>query len=112
MKENISQQVQSGLAPLANSIHELKGEFREHRKEEQEFHAKEAVRLDKHLEIYANNGKEAARLADEVNKMRQQNEEMYALFNGSKFTVFLIKWAFIAFAAVAGLILTIKQIIK
>lgn len=80
-------------------------------------------RLDRHLEIYANNGKEMARLAIAVETMAQNDkerdvkvDEMFIAYqefkNGRKAIVWLIGGLFSIFMTVGGAILMAKQILK
>lgn len=70
--------------------------------------------LNRHLEIYAANGKEMARLADNVETHGKKVDEMYVLFtkgSGVKDTFVIAFKLFVATGSVAGAWLLIKQII-
>jgi len=76
-------------------------------------------RLDRHLEIYANNGKESARVANALEKMiLRSNErdkkvdEMFDAYSEFKAGKRTLKWLFGLFMAVGGAVLLIKGIIK
>lgn len=87
-------QVQSAVAPLTAVIHEIHDELKKHMVQEGERISGMDERFDKHLEIYANNGKEAKRVADNLAKMmdradardaktdeiHRKTEEMYQKF--------------------------------
>ena len=87
-------------------------------------------RFDRHLEIYANNGKEMARLAvavenmhdtiinhtNEEDKTKKQVDEMYIWFSGlmvsTRWGDSFIKYIFAIIIGTGSLILLYKQIIK
>lgn len=80
-------------------------------------------RFDKHLEIYANNGKEMARLASAVEAMQERSEkrdvivdEMLKVYqefqSGKKGIVWLIGGLFAMFMTVGSAYLMFKQITK
>lgn len=67
-------------------------------------------RFDKHLEIYANNGKESQRVADNLEALIQQNNEMYTLFSTFKGGWTVSKWVFGLFVAVGSAWVLIQKI--
>lgn len=90
-KEEIMLQVQSAVAPLAEVIHEVKDVLTTHINKEGDRIQSIDDRLDKHLEIYANNGKEAKRVADNLAKMMEHSnardtkvDEMWKQFNDDR----------------------------
>lgn len=89
-------------------------------KQKQEEHE---ARFSRHLEIYANNGKELKELKEiiiEVVPMFKENtaqtKEMYEIFSGisttKKWTFMFFKFAAGLFLGVGSIILMYKQIIK
>lgn len=80
-------------------------------------------RFDRHLEIYANNGKEMARLASVIEAMQlysternKKVDEMYITYQefmmGKKGIIWLIGGSFAIFMALGSAYLMIKNIIK
>ena len=74
-------------------------------------------RLDRHLEIYANNGKEMARLAQaiEAHIKSQDNveikvNEMYKIFNDGKIGTKIVKWVFRVLIAIGSAVIIYKGI--
>jgi hypothetical protein len=75
-------------------------------------------RFDKHLAIYAANGKESKRVADLIEKMMEHSrerdiklDEMYESFTTGREGIRILKWVFGLSIAVGGAYLMIKQII-
>ena len=80
-----------------------------HKQEEHE------ARFSRHLEIYANNGKELKELTGVIYKIvpmfeenTKQTKEMYEIFSGISTTK---KWTFMFFKFMAGLILAIGSMV-
>lgn len=80
-------------------------------------------RFDRHLEIYANNGKELARLAAAVEALSlradtrdKKTDEMYTTYQeftmGRRGIIWLIGGLFALFMAVGSAILMVKNIMK
>lgn len=76
-------------------------------------------RFDKHISIYAANGKESKRVADALERLIQYNserdvkvDEMYALFNDGKTATKITKWVFTFIMATGGAFLLFKNILK
>lgn len=81
------------------------------------------VRFDKHLDIYANNGKEAARLAAAVERLIERSvdrdkrtDEMYEWFQkitiGKSAIVWVVVSTFGIVTAIGTVVLMIKNILK
>lgn len=73
-REEVVTQVQSAVAPLATIIQEVKDVLTTHISKEGDRIQSIDDRLDKHLEIYANNGKEAKRVADNLERMIEREK--------------------------------------
>jgi len=76
-------------------------------------------RFDRHLEIYANNGKEMARLAAAVERMEERANvrdekvnEMFEVYQQFKFGKKGIFWLIGTLTFLGGAFLTAKQIMK
>lgn len=92
MKEEVHTQVQSAVAPLTAVLHEMRTDLKSHIAQESERITSIDDRLDEHLKIYANNGYESKRVADnlaiiiEHSKERDKKvDEMYTDFTGEKY---------------------------
>lgn len=81
------------------------------------------VKFDRHLEIYANNGKELKTLTDTILKIvpmfeenTKQTKEMYDVFSGiattSKWTSKIVKWVVGIFLGIGSLIIMWNNINK
>ena len=76
-------------------------------------------RFDGHLAIYANNGKESARVASALERIERHSferdkkvDEMFDAYQGFKIGKMGITWLFGLFMAVGGGILLVKEIMK
>lgn len=76
-------------------------------------------KLDKHLEIYANNGYESKRVADALERLIAHSQErdirvdeMYEFFSSGKLISRVAKFSGTFIVACAGAWLMFKQIIK
>lgn len=76
-------------------------------------------KLDRHLEIYKNNGKESKRVADALEKLIVHSkerdakvDEMYEFFSSGKIATKLAKFIGTSFVAVLSTYLIIKNILK
>lgn len=85
--------------------------------EEHVLHIEE--RLDKHLEIYAKNGKESRRVADALEKIIAHSmerdkkvDEMYQFFSDGKIATRLAKFLGTSFVALLSAYLLVKNILK
>ena len=74
-------------------------------------------RLDRHLEIYANNGKEMARLAQAIeahiksqDNVEKRVNEMYEVFNDGKIGTKIVKWVFRVLIAIGSAVIVYKGI--
>lgn len=110
--ERTNMQVQSAVAPMTRIVHDMNDTLKEHIKKERERIDSIDARLDRHLEIYANNGKESKRVADALEKLIVQHKEMYDLFDTLKGGKTTIKWLFGVFVAIGSATLLVKQLLK
>ena len=76
-------------------------------------------KLDRHLEIYKNNGKESKRVADALEKLIAHSQErdvkvdeMYEFFSSGKIATKLAKFVGTSFVALLSTYLIIKNILK
>jgi hypothetical protein len=76
-------------------------------------------KLDRHLEIYKNNGKESKRVADALEKLITLSQErdakvdeMYIFFSDGKIATKIAKFIGTSFVAVLSTYLLFKNIIK
>jgi hypothetical protein len=76
-------------------------------------------KLDRHLEIYKNNGKESKRVADALEKLiahskerDQKVDEMYVFFSDGKVATKLAKFVGTSFVAILSTYLLFKNITK
>ena len=76
-------------------------------------------RFDGHLAIYANNGKESARVASALERLEQHSldrdlkvDEMFETYNSFKVGKIGIAWLFGIFMALGSAILLVKEITK
>ena len=76
-------------------------------------------RFDRHLEIYANNGKEMSRLAAAVERMEERSDkrdervdEMFEVYQQFKFGRKGLLWLIGTFTILGGAFLMAKSIIK
>jgi len=69
-------------------------------------------RFNHHLEVYAKNGRELARLADAIERHIERTEPMIKWFEGMTFTKKLVMWILAFFASIGGLILLIRELWK
>jgi len=90
-------------------------QLEQHFKEDLAFQA----RFDHHLEIYARNGKELARLANAVDNLTktinshiEQTKPMMQWFEGMSFMKKAFMWILGLFASIGGLILLIRELWK
>jgi len=80
----------------------------QHFKEDLEFQK----RFNRHMEVYAENGKELARLGNLLEAHINDTKEMVSFFKGMNFTKKLLMWLLGAFAGVGTTILMIREIWK
>ena len=90
--EEINKQVQSAVSPLTTVLQEMRNDLRAHITQESVRITSIDDRLDKHSEIYANNGVESKRVADTLSEMFEHSLErdkrvdaMWATFEGDKY---------------------------
>ena len=76
-------------------------------------------RFDGHLAIYANNGKESARVASALERIERHSferdkkvDEMFDTYNSFKVGKVGIAWLFGIFMAVGSAILMVKEILR
>ena len=109
--EMVSKQVQSAVAPLSTILHEMHNELRSHIT--QEFGRIETIddRLDNHLQIYANNGKESKRVADNLDilisrldSLEEKNDTVYNAYIGASWIVKAVPWLISLIAGVLAII--------
>lgn len=110
--EEINRQVQSAVEPMTKVVYDMNMTLKEHIQKESDRITSIDDRLDKHLVIYANNGKESARVADALEKLIKQHGEMYDLFSTLKGGRTTIKWIFGFVLAVGSAVLLTKNILK
>ena len=72
--------------------------------------------FSRHLEIYANNGKELAKLTETILQNNKQTQEMYEIFSGltttGKWSSIIAKWIFGLFIGLGSLIIMWHNITK
>lgn len=109
--EMVSKQVQSSVAPLSTILHEMHNELRSHIT--QEFGRIETIdeRLDNHLQIYANNGKESKRVADNLNilierlaSLEEKSDTVYNAYIGASWMVKGVPWLISLIAGILAII--------
>jgi len=128
-KEIIMTQVQSAVAPLATIVHEVKDILDTHTKQEADRIEKLEESHNRHLEIYANNGYESKRVADNLSVMLEdlkimhvdskersaKVDEMYKKFNEDRIVDAADKkrlQTIITYGGVAGAIVAIGALLR
>lgn len=117
--EEINRQVQSAVEPMTKVVYDMNMTLKEHIQKESDRITSIDDRLDKHLVIYANNGKESARVADALERIIEsqkinnaKTDEMYDIFRdlkgGKKTTI----WAISGFMFIGSAYLLAKNILK
>ena len=92
-------------------LHKLMQEMNHSLKEEGKLNKDYRKRLDRHIEVYENNGKELARLATAVEEMHGKQDAMYKVYQGFNWSTKAIMWVLGLVATIFGIVLTIKQIL-
>lgn len=108
----VNKQVQSSVAPMTRVLYDLNQTLKGHIASEGSRINTIDDRLDKHLEIYSNNGKESKRVADNLEILITQHKEMYDIFQTLKGGKTTIRWVIGTLMFLGGAYLMVKQIIK